>query len=625
MQLLNASRQKGFARVLSEITRTKLNYPFARTAGAGYLFCFGINEIGNNTPANQALVRSSFSDCLTAIISKARASVVYLAATSSQWSFGANFSTSAAAAADYTSGTLTSKEATVVDSAGTSTATFKIPIGYKGEPICFNMVGLSGGSLIVTWGGTVTGTTSIVGRTDILSGIALSAQSAHPVRFTAATNGLSAANAGQTITVRITTVSGSTFTLDGCWIESLKPPPVLVCNVNRLPETSFDLAFGDGVTTGVNTSFTSASAQFLSSTDAGQAITETDAQGAFTAGKTVSSVTNATTIVLSGNATGAFTNIKCTLARRQRGYSSSTFYTTNTDFTAATIANHTAADGHVTSMNTSISNVVALFGSMVQIVDMDAAIGGDLNLPANVYSYYGGDALHPNDIGYQKLAVATWKAAAALRPENDSLPLGPLEIATSPPDYTGPDRRIIMSGQIYVPEFRVWGANYTAVAGDVFALPMFFTEPDLQWGATMVEQMNAPATSGSSIRVGIYDDCNSSGYPQNLRQEPTSGGAFALGTTAGVKNPGVFTNRNPHYGLYWLIIKIDALGTTASQLRTLTGPNRYLPNWVAAGGAKTPIAWKLTGVGAAALPTIFPSGGVIADTAPALGVTLTVL
>jgi hypothetical protein len=617
--------QGGFARALSEMDHDgRISPPFVRSGGA-YLFCWGANDVGNTASGSQTLLRSAWANAMRALISKARASSIYLAATSGNWAFGANFSTSPTSSADFTSGSATSKQATVVDSAGTSTATFTIPQDYQGEPICFNMVALSGGSLIVTWGGTAAtagGTSGINGRTDTLSAASTQATTAYGVRFTGPVNGLSAANAGQTISVRITTVSASTFTLDGCWIEAFKPPPVLWCNFPRLPERNVTHSSGSGVTTGVTTNFTDANMAFLAATDVGQSIVETDAQGAFTAGKTISSVTNATTVVLSGNATGAFTSIRYTLARALLGYSNGQYGFSNTNFTGATAASHAAADADVTNLNATMLTTAQEFDAMVQIVDFDAAMGGDSNLPANVLSWFALDGNHFNDFGKQRAALQCWRAVAAMRAAPDLADFTPADLVTGAIEFVGSDRRIIVSGQVYLADTEGWGAPYLAVAGDMFAMPIFFTKPNLQIGASMVEQMNAPATAGSNIRIGIYDDHNFSGYPQCLRKEPTSGGAFAMGTTVGVKNPGAFS-KAVYYGLYWLVVKIDSLGTTASQFRTIMGPSRYLPAWAAAGGAATPICWRLTGVGAGALPSIFPAGGVLWNTAPALGVTLT--
>jgi hypothetical protein len=639
----------GFAKVLSEMVGPPMQIgPFMRGQVSCPLFCYGINDIGNNTAANQSLVRTTAQNCYTALISKARASAIYLAANTTQWALGTNFTASAHGAGtpdDWTSGHAV--QCTAVDSGGTSTATFTIPIGYRGEPIFFNMVGLSTGTLVVTFGGTVTGTTGIVGSTLTLGGATLSAECCRGVRFTSTANGLSPANAGQTISVRVTSITSATFYLDGAWIESFKPGPVLICNVARLPCRTYSYQFGDGVTTGVNTSFTSATALFNATAgggnwfnDTGSTLTELDSQGAFNSGLTVSSVTNATTIVLSGNANLAATSIKYQIARTGNGYLG--YYTTNTDFTSATPANHAAADNDVIAWNTMLATVVAQFDSMVQIVDIDTALGGGdqlANIPSNVYSLFN-DGLHPNILGADKCAQACFAAAAACTEAPDLQPIGNLEVASSGAYYNGPDRRIINSGSIYLPEYHFqWNSTtapftngptaYTCVAGQVFAYPFFISEHTVFWGQCYLYQINAPATAGSNIRFGIYDDPGFLGYPQTLRYEPTSGGAIALGTTSGVKNPASFIPIVAHYGLYWIVLKIDSLGTTASQLTSIVGPNKYMPNFSTAGGAGAttgiygPIAWQLTGVAAGALPTIFPTGAGLVSVAPAFGVGLT--
>lgn len=605
--------QGGFARVLNEIGKQgRTNYPFCRAGGA-YLFCWGANDVGNTASGSQALLRSTWQNAMVACISKARASAIYLAATSGQWTFGTNFSTSAAASQDFTSGNGTSKQATVVDSSGTSTATFTIPYGYKGEPICFNMVALSGGSLIVTWGGNLTGTTSIVGRTDTLSSASTQATTAYGVRFTGPVNGLSAANAGQTITVRITTVSGSTFTLDGCWIESFKPPPVLWVNFPRLPERVVTYALGDGVTTGVNTSFTSASANFLTATDAGQPITETDAQGAFTAGKTISSVTNATTIVLSGNAAAAHTSIQYTFGRLLAGYSNGQYGFSNTDFTGATAASHAAADADVTNLNATMRTVAALFnadgGQMVQIVDIDAAMGSDATVPSNVYSWFALDGNHPNDLGVALMARTCWYWATQLQPSQDSQDFSGVEMSSSPINYIAPSRRIVRSGQRYTAEGcgPLPVANtYTCVLGDVFAIPIRSCDSTQIWTQAFAELISA--TGAATLRIAVYDDVNEQGYPQFLRKD---GGTISTGTTATTFLN--FTAWTPqiHQGLYWLALKVDVAGT-AALLRTMTGPCQHMPSTLAtAGSLLLPCAWKVSGVAAGTFPNTFPTGGVL--------------
>jgi hypothetical protein len=621
----------GFAKVLTEITRPIANYPFSRSGGC-YIFCYGINDIGNNTSANQSLLRSSAQNAYIACISKCRASAIYLAGAGAPWTLGTNFSVAPSTSYDYTSGNAV--QATVVDSGGTSTATFTIPIGYKGEPICFNLIGLSGGSLVVTWGGTVTGTTGIIGTTTTLSSTTIGAEGPVPVRWTGPTNGLSAANAGQTISVRVTTISGSTFTLDGVWIEAWKPTPVIICNVPQLSERHISFAFGDGVTTGTSNVFTSASAQFSAATDTGAALTETDAQGAIGAGVTISSVTSATAVVMSANALTAKSSIQYTIGRSVLGYSSGT-YTVNTDFSGATPTNSTAAVADVTAWNSMLSNVLAVFDSMVVIADLNTALGiGDTtNLPSNVYTWFATDGLHPNSLGSVRQAQYIWTAYASLKESSTDLqPLGILETVSAPAIYNGPDRRIIYSqpggaAQMYLPEYVTLNtaSGYVALGGSMFAYPMMMTEATPYWNFFWYQQTNISSTTqGSFFRVGYYDDPNYTGYPQTLRYEGTSGGAFSSGSGTGFRIPAGML-RPVHYGLQWLVFKVDSSGATGAQVASITGPNKYLPNWSTSLGQVTPIAWVITGIATGALPTIFPSGAGLISTAPAVGVTISLI
>ena len=623
-----------FARCLKEATiPKKQNYPFSRSGGA-HLICYGINDIGGNTAANQSLLRSCAADIMTCIISKFRAAAIYNAQGGANLAFGANWSNAGATAVDWTSGL--AKQATAVDAAGTktgtgtltqgnnstlnlggtSTITFTIPIGYKGEPICFAFgTNNSASAITLTWGGTAAtagGTSGINATTTSLNNRSINANGIMVQRWTGPTNGLSSANAGQTITAKISTIAAGTCYFDGAWIESFKAAPVLVCNVPRLPQRTMTMSFGDGVTTGATTNFTSASAQFLSRTDASVSIVETDAQGAFTAGKTVSSVTNATTIVLSAAATGAFTNIRFTLDRKLDGYSSGLYWTTNTNFTTATVASHSAADADIANWNTTVvTNVVALFDGMVQIVDLDTAmyLGDSTGLPSNVYTAWDTDGGHPNEYGAQRCAQAVWAAAAALRPANDGQALGVLEAAASPIYGFGPDRKIIPSGQINIPNGAVVQIStnvYTAVAGDAFAIPFMVQDPTSFWTLVKAAQFNAGL---STVRCGWYDDVNGLGYPQHLRLDC---GAVVM-SGASVQTVGTI-NRPVHTGLNWLVFVVQAIGATTSSFATMCGPVQSIPGWdqtlpAAAAATKLPCAWKIpagTITVPAALPNVFP-------------------
>lgn len=609
--------QSGFARVLADIQRTRKTYPFVRSGGM-YIGMWGINDIGHwGTGTN---VANGYKSGLRAFISRARASATYLCTGGTPWTFGAGFTAAASTFLDFTSGGAIRATATT-----NANATFTFPLGYKGEPVVFAYLvsaGATGGDITV--GGTVAGTSGIIGNvytTD--SGGVNSTYGLRVVRFTSAVNGLSAANAGQTITFTVTRVSASgEIILDSGWIEAFKPDPVVVCNQPRLPARTFVQSIGDVGTTASSATITSNIAAFATATDAGNSITETDAQGAFTAGKTISSVTNATTAVMSATAAATKTNVQVTLNRTLNGYVQYNGGSDNTNFAGATVASHAAADADVATLNGWITSVAAEFDSMVAVADLDSAIGADANLPSYVHTYFALiDGLHPNELGNMKCANAMFDAIETLR-ASDAVDLSNLELPGIPSYPSGSQRNIRRSANVYLPDFGAWGSAYTAVAGDMFAMPIMITEAAEKWGQAQVHQTNAPATSGSSVRWGVYDDTTMSGYPQNLWKEPTSGGATALGTTSGVKTlSSIGWNMEP--GLYWLVLKIDSLGTTASQLNTIIGPCPYLPSWTTSGGTASPIAWKVTGVASGTLPTLFPSGASLVTTAPALGVLTT--
>ena len=582
---------------------------------------------------------SSYNDCMTVAVSRARASAVWQAGSPS-WpasNFGSNF-TAGTAANNYntTSGYYTpdgshayfGMQASAVDASGTSTATWTIPYGYHGEPICFGIVGQPGatGGCILTMGGTITGTTGMIGSTLNLNSRAIpSQQSITPWRFTAATNGLSAANAGQTITIRITTASGGPCIIDAVWLEAVKPSPVFIVN-NPLPACHrIAYQFGDGVTTSGSGTLTSASAQFSTALDAtpasSAALVELDAQGAFGTSPTVTSVTSATQVVMSPVAAASKSSVQFSINRILNGYS---LGFANTDLSSATVASHAAADADMKAITTQDSLVQLKFGPMVQIVDAYNALGaGDVNLPAGVYTLYASDGVHPNQLGYSQIAKAAVNAYMALQPEatDNTGSLGMIEMNSAPVYNPAPSRIRRVSGQLYSPEYKAAGTAYTCVAGDMFFLPMEVTEETEQWVAAYFQAATNTVT-GNNIRMGLYTSREGDaayGYPQMLVNEITSGGAYSLGTTAGIKTPGNF-NISMRTGLHWLGIKIDAIGSTAATLQTVIGPNPHVPNWTTSGGAQTNIAWKMTGLAAGALPAYAPTGMTLVGTAPQVGV-----
>ena len=158
-----------------------------------------------------------------------------------------------------------------------------------------------------------------------------------------------------------------------------------------------------------------------------------------------------------------------------------------------------------------------------------------------------------------------------------------------------------------------------AVAGDLFAMPFMITEPNLEIQNWYVE-VQATSTTGTTIRLAYYDDVMFTGQPCNLRTELTAGGAYALLTAAGPRTVGNLSNW-VRTGLYWIVIKIDAISGTGAFMRTIAGPNPYVPNWSSAGGALTNIAWKWTGVASGLLPNSFATlgTGTVVSAAPAIG------
>jgi hypothetical protein len=599
----------GFARMLSEIYKTKVPfYPFPRSGNA-HLICTGLNDIGYTAAASQATMRATAVDCLTVIVSKMRASVIINGNTSTLGlTYSGTWAAAAAAAVDYTSGNGWATSTTA------GTFTFVIPLGYQGEPICFAMVGYSStNACSVTWSGTagITGTTTLNSR-------AFAAESIVPFRITT----LNASNAGQTI-IGTVALTSSTFILDGVFIEAINAVPVFLCTTPRLPSHIVNIASGGGTTAGSTTTFTDSTIAFNATTDVnGAVLRETDAQGAFTGNvNTISSITNATTAVL-GTATvaGAKSGIKYTLQRNFNGYPTNSW--TNTDFTGATVANHYLADQDVLNWNTQvIYGVKNLFDAMVQVVDLDGAIGADATCPSNVYSWFDSTSFaHPNDQGTMMCGMACYNAALQLRPPtNNPSNFGILQNTSTPLYRSIGKRRIIQttaiaqgSGQWYLPEnanIDVVANAYTAVAGDLFAFPFEISESAIYAMGCSLEQIGATGTS--SVRVGLYNDLagpdgNPSGYPQSLIAD---GGLTSLTAANSVQALGNFY-RAVYPGLWWIAFGISTLNT-ASTLRTIFGPSPVLPSWNhTVNGVVRPIAWKVTGQTLTSnMPEVFPTGG----------------
>lgn len=218
----------GFARFFKGSKKPQRGGPYVADGG-GALFCYGINDLG--LVGNTSQIKTAFGHAMRTMISRWRMSVIYENGfqVGTRTSYGAGFGS--VAATGYTSG----------DSAHWCTATtnanftLTLPSDYNGETVSVCLVGaggVSGG--VVTWGGT----TGVSGTTSTSNILPSSAVSHCPVtkRFT----GLTAANAGQTITGTVNTLdSGGAVMFDYWGLESKDPPPVIVCNTARLTASGY--------------------------------------------------------------------------------------------------------------------------------------------------------------------------------------------------------------------------------------------------------------------------------------------------------------------------------------------------------------------------------------------------
>jgi hypothetical protein len=287
------------------------------------------------------------------------------------------------------------------------------------------------------------------------------------------------------------------------------------------------------------------------------------------------------------------------------------------------------ADADVANFNADLAAVVAEFGPMVQVADIDSALNKGVPPPGSTATtLLASDGVHPNEFGAARCADAVLAAVQRLSPEGG---LGTAACSQGDSPQAGAVRYGRQPQSWYMPDFAAWdGTAYTAVQGHMFALPMPVTEGRERWIQAQFEVINTP-TTGSLIRWGIYDDVGWTNYPQDLLVEFTSGGAFAIGATAGPNmrqsptSGAGSVNQAIDPGLYWLVFKLDTIVATAPTIRAVKGPSMFLPatSWVA-GTPGTDCAWRVTGLSAGALPGTFPAGAAPAGTAagsvPALAV-----
>ncbi len=559
------------------------SYPDVASDGAFFLG-WGINDVGfaGNTVQNN----TAYQHALRACISRCRCSRVWFAGDAA-FTYGGGFS--AVSFQWETSSGDTYQTATVTASA---TISWTIPADYKGGTVTFlflSAVGVKGAAW--TWGGTagVTGTTST-------SNILPAASGAGRCPAVRRITGLTAANAGQTITLAVSAIdSGGSADFAGCWIESPWPPPVLVANAPQLQPAGYNAYVG--------TYASSLSGTAVSSTPSTITLASGTTYGLSTAGSvTCPSAGGTVTVAYTGTTLTALTG--CTASGGSGNYSSNTL----------SWAGPTDAD--VLAFNTYLTSLVTEFDAMVQIVDLDAAIGND---PVAL----GSDGLHPSELGAARIADAFLAASQRLAP---SSPYGEASQLNVPCRALVPLYLPRASGGWYTsPGCTVGGTAYTPVAGDLFAIPFTATWQGETWSRWSVETLGGSAAA--TILFGIYDDRSTTGMPKHLYSTPCTG-PITLATGAAVFNSVTsagngFMALGPDPGLYWLALLIVTTGTGVT-FRTVKGPSLLMPQLSGGGGGATQCGWKLTGKGSS-LPLSWdfpftPALNTMADNCPMVGI-----
>lgn len=225
---IEASYTGGFHRMFQHSKKPQRGGPYTADGGCA-IFSYGINDIG--LVGNSTQLKTAFQHAMRAMISRWRAAVIYENdfQIGTRTSYGAGFGS--VAATGYTSNN-TAHWATSTTNAN---FTLTLPSDYNGEDVAICLVGaggVSGGT--VTWSGTagVTGTTS---TSDIMPSSAVS----HTPVVKRITN-LTSANAGQTIIGTVTALdAGGAVMLDCWWLEANNPPPIIVCDIARLPAAGY--------------------------------------------------------------------------------------------------------------------------------------------------------------------------------------------------------------------------------------------------------------------------------------------------------------------------------------------------------------------------------------------------
>lgn len=271
-------------------------------------------------------------------------------------------------------------------------------------------------------------------------------------------------------------------------------------------------------------------------------------------------------------------------------------------------ANNAARDADVTTLNGQIATMVAEFDGMVQVVDADRVIGQDATRTS--------DGIHPNEHGGGELVDECVLALSRMTPPAT---MDSTALSFHPPAIrTGTQRRPRPAGYPYTADYATPQSSAVALpaAGTAFWLPFQVTEPRDSYSQFQVELV--AWTSNATIRCGIYDDVDFSGYPQTL-PNLYDFGLMTLTTGAGVKSITPTFAWRPDPGLYWLsfVVVTQGTGVTLRYLQS-TSPSPLMPNRPTTGTTANAayVAWTATGVSTTALPQRAPTNATLATAAP---------
>lgn len=558
----NGLPNAGWVRLFQNEKGVTLNpgYPYICNDGAFFLG-WGINDIGIN--GNTAQLNTAYQHTMRACISRCRASRTWDPSDTVGFTYGAGFT-------DVTFAWETSSGNTYRTATSTTTATIShtIPADFKGGTYTFCFLcqpGVKGASW--TWGGTagVTGSTST-------SNIVPAGWGGGRMPLVRRITNLTSANASQTITLTVASID-ATGSADFCgaWIESPWPPPVLVSNSPRLNAT--------GYAAYALTKVSSLNATAVTSTPTTITLGSGDTNGLATAGSvTCPSAGGTVTISWTGTTQTTLTGVTHT--------GGSGNYSSNNLSWAGPV------DADILAFNAVLPSLIAEFDGMTQMVDLDTAISKDAVA-------LGSDGLHPSELGAARIADAFLTAS---RKFTTTSPYGEASQMNVPNRNMTPLYLPRMSSGWYTTPG--WsgtsGTAYTAVAGDLFAIPFTASSQTEVWSRWSVETL--AGTVAATIMFAIYDDRSSTGLPKHLYSTPCTG-PITLATGAAVFNSTLtpatngFIAQGPDPGLYWLALLIVTVGTGVT-FRTLKGPNPLMPQLTTAGGgATTQCGWKLTGKG----------------------------